>query len=54
MKNAYKILVGKPDERRQLERPTVGCKDNIKLNLKKWGLDSVKARSCTTKLVNTT
>jgi hypothetical protein len=34
MKNAYKILVKKPERKRPLGRPRQRCKDNIKRNLK--------------------
>jgi hypothetical protein len=34
MKNAYKILAGKPEGKRPLGRPRRGCEDNIKMELK--------------------
>jgi hypothetical protein len=34
-RNAYKILVGKPEGRRPLRRPEHRWKDNIKMDL--WG-----------------
>jgi hypothetical protein len=38
---AYGILVGGPEERRQLGRPRLRWKDNIKLDLQEvgWGTD---------------
>jgi hypothetical protein len=35
MRNACKILVGKPESKRQLGRPRRRWKDNIKTNLRK-------------------
>jgi hypothetical protein len=37
--NAYKTLVGKPEEKRPLGRPRRRCEDNIKMDLRKvgWG-----------------
>jgi hypothetical protein len=35
MRNAYKILIGKPEERRLLGRQRCRWKDNIRMNLKK-------------------
>jgi hypothetical protein len=37
MRNAYKILVGKPEGKRPLGRPRHKCKDNIKVNLRESG-----------------
>jgi hypothetical protein len=34
MRNAYKILVGKPEEKRPLRRPGLRWEDNIKMGLK--------------------
>jgi hypothetical protein len=34
---AYRVLVGKPEGKRPLGRPTCGWKDNIKINLQKVG-----------------
>jgi hypothetical protein len=31
MRNAYKILVGKPEGKRPLGRPRLGWEDNIKM-----------------------
>jgi hypothetical protein len=39
MKNAYKILVGKPEGKRPLERPKHRWEDNVKLGLKEIGWD---------------
>jgi hypothetical protein len=33
---AYSVLVGKPEERRPLERPSRGWEDNIKIDVR-WG-----------------
>jgi hypothetical protein len=33
-RNAYKVLVGKSEEKRPLGRPRRTCVDNIKINLK--------------------
>jgi len=30
---AYRVLVGRPEGRRPLERPRLGCEDNIKMDL---------------------
>jgi hypothetical protein len=35
MRNAYKILIGKPEGRRPLGRPTHRWKDNIRMNVEK-------------------
>jgi hypothetical protein len=44
MRNAYSILVGKPEGKRPLEKPRRRWKDNIRMDLRKigWGcgLDS--------------
>jgi hypothetical protein len=34
---AYRILVGKPEEKRPFPRPRCICKDNIKMNLQEIG-----------------
>jgi hypothetical protein len=42
MRNAYKILVVKPEEKRPLGRPRYRWKDNIKMYLnmvRRYGLD---------------
>jgi hypothetical protein len=38
-RNAYRILVGKPERRRPLGRPRRGRVDNVKMNLREigWG-----------------
>jgi hypothetical protein len=33
-RKAYRILVGKPEEKRQLGRPTRRCANNIKIDLR--------------------
>ncbi|KAJ4451270.1 hypothetical protein ANN_02731 [Periplaneta americana] len=38
-KNAYRMLVGRPDGRRPLRRPRRRSEDNIKMNLKEVGYD---------------
>jgi hypothetical protein len=35
MKNAYRILVGKPERKRPLGRPRRGWENNIRLDLRK-------------------
>jgi len=34
MRNAYNILVGKPEEKRPLRRPRRGWEDNIRIDLR--------------------
>jgi hypothetical protein len=34
MRNVYKILVGKPEEKRQLKRPGLTWDDNIRISLR--------------------
>jgi hypothetical protein len=41
MRNAYKLLVGKPEGRRPLGRPSRRWKDNIKMNIWETGLESM-------------
>jgi hypothetical protein len=41
MTNAQRILVGKPEEKRTLKRPTHRCECNIKINLGETKLDGV-------------
>jgi hypothetical protein len=41
MRNAYKILVGKPKGKRPLGRPRYRLEDNIKIDLRKIGLEGV-------------
>jgi hypothetical protein len=38
-RNAYRILVGKPEGKRPLERPRYSCEDNTKMDLRqiRWG-----------------
>jgi hypothetical protein len=36
-RRAYRALLGKPEGRRQLERPRSRWKDNIKMVLEEWG-----------------
>jgi hypothetical protein len=40
-RNAYRILVGKPEGRRPLGRPRRRCVDNIKIDLRETGWDGV-------------
>jgi hypothetical protein len=39
MRNAYKILVGKPEGKRLLVRPSRRWDDNIKMDLREIGYD---------------
>ena len=39
-KNAYRVLVGKPEGKRPLGRPRYRWKDNIKMDLREVGCDS--------------
>ena len=39
-KNAYRVLVGKPEGRRPLERPRLRWEDNIKMDLREVGCDT--------------
>jgi hypothetical protein len=41
MRNAYKLLVGKPEEKRPFGRPKRKWEDNIKLNLREILLECV-------------
>jgi hypothetical protein len=36
-RNMYRVLVGKPEEKRRLERPRRRWEDGIKINLKEIG-----------------
>jgi hypothetical protein len=36
-KGVYRLLVGKPEERRSLRRPRRRCVDNIKMDLREIG-----------------
>ena len=38
-RNAYRVLVGKPESKRPLGRPRRRWEDNIKLNLREVGCD---------------
>jgi hypothetical protein len=38
-RNAYRILVGKPERKRPLRRPRRRCADNIKMDLREVGWD---------------
>jgi hypothetical protein len=40
-RNAYRILVGKPEGKRQLRRPRRSWVDNIKMDLREIGWDSM-------------
>jgi hypothetical protein len=41
MRNAYKILVGKPKEKRPLGRPRYRCEDNIRMDLREIEVEGV-------------
>jgi hypothetical protein len=41
MRNAYRILVGKPEGKRPLERPRHRWVDNIKIHLREIGWDGM-------------
>jgi hypothetical protein len=38
MRNAYKILVGKPEGKRPLKRPRHRWEDNVKMDLREKGV----------------
>jgi hypothetical protein len=40
-RNSYRILVGKPEEKRQLGRPRRRWEDNIKMDLTETGWDGM-------------
>jgi hypothetical protein len=40
-RNAYRILVGKPEGKRPLGRPRRRCVDNIKMDLREIGWDGM-------------
>jgi hypothetical protein len=40
-RNAYRILVGKPEGKRPLGRPRRRCVDNIKMDLREIGWEGV-------------
>jgi len=42
MRNVYKIVVGKPEEKRALGRPRRKMENNIKIALKVTGFEGVK------------
>jgi hypothetical protein len=58
-RNAYRILVGKPEEKRPLGRPRRRCEDNIRMDLREigWGgtdwIDLAQDRDQWRALVNT-
>jgi hypothetical protein len=58
-RNAYRILMGKPEGKRPLERPRCRCVDNIKMDLREIGLsgtgfiDLIQDRDQWRTLVNT-
>jgi hypothetical protein len=39
MRNMHRVLLGKPEENRQLGRPVHRCEDNIKMDLKQDGTE---------------
>jgi hypothetical protein len=41
MRNAYKILVGKPEEKRPIDRPRRRLEDNIKMDIMEIRLEDV-------------
>jgi hypothetical protein len=43
-RGAYRVLVGRPEGRRQLARPRRRCEDNIKMHLQEvgWGMDWIE------------
>jgi hypothetical protein len=41
MKYAYRILVGKSEERKPVGSPRSGCEDNIKADLKGTGYEGI-------------
>jgi hypothetical protein len=41
MRNAYKILVGKPEGKRSHGRPTCRWENNIRMDLRETGWESV-------------
>jgi hypothetical protein len=42
MRNAYKVLVGKPEGKRPLGRPRCRWVDNIKMDLREIGWDGME------------
>jgi hypothetical protein len=45
-RNAYRILVGKPEGRRPLGRPRRRWLDNIKTDLREMGWDEMERKYC--------
>jgi hypothetical protein len=41
-RSTYRVLVGNPEGKRPLERPTYRREDNVKMNLKGKGLEGVE------------
>ena len=46
-KDAYRVLVGKPERKRPLGRPRLGCEHNIKMDLREvgWRMDWIWLKS---------
>jgi hypothetical protein len=40
-RNAYRILVGKPESKRPVGRPRRSCVENIKMDLREMGWDGL-------------
>jgi hypothetical protein len=38
-RGVYRVLVGRPEEKRPLGRPRCRCEDNIKMDLREIGID---------------
>jgi hypothetical protein len=38
-RGVYRVLVGRPEEKRPLERPRHRCEDNIKMELRELGIN---------------
>jgi hypothetical protein len=51
-RNAYRILVGKPEGKRPLGRPRHGRVDNIRMDLEEIGWDGVDWRALVNKIMN--
>jgi hypothetical protein len=41
-KGVYRLLVGRPEGKKSLERPRHRWEDNIKMNLREIGIDGAK------------
>jgi hypothetical protein len=41
-RGVYRVLIGRPEEKRPLGRPRRRCEDNIKLDLGEIGIDGAK------------